>query len=238
MGEEKTEKLSEVLHNIPHGPYQAHETPVDYVIKVHEDVIAVVPKWGRKAKAVVDFITAGPDLLQLLTLGSSAFEAGSRRSARRLLASIFEHHRRTQHRSLIPRCFYCFQSVAWKNPPPDGMKYPVMRHDGTWRDAGFFPLSEDSVEWVRKMRLEPCHYCGGAGGTVDHKVPECQGGAWSQENLVPACLFCNSLKADLDYEDFKAILAAGLRPILEQYGADAIDFVELRKARQPASGVP
>jgi len=42
-----------------------------------------------------------------------------------------------------------------------------------------------------------CAYCGKPATTVDHVVPRCRGGQNSWENLVAACLTCNSRKADL-----------------------------------------
>ena len=54
------------------------------------------------------------------------------------------------------------------------------------------------------LRELPCHYCGGAGGSVDHKKPVAKGGTWARENLLPACHPCNHLKGDMDYEEFMA----------------------------------
>ena len=41
-----------------------------------------------------------------------------------------------------------------------------------------------------------CAYCGQAANTIDHVIPRCKGGQNTWENLVAACLRCNSRKAD------------------------------------------
>lgn len=61
--------------------------------------------------------------------------------------------------------------AKWLHRPAVCSKSGVMRRDG---------------------RL--CAYCGRHGGTVDHVVPQCQGGANTWENLVTACSACNSRK--------------------------------------------
>ena len=50
-----------------------------------------------------------------------------------------------------------------------------------------------------------CEYCGETvspdNATLDHVVPRSLGGGNEAENLVTACLPCNSIKADRTYED-------------------------------------
>lgn len=41
-----------------------------------------------------------------------------------------------------------------------------------------------------------CAYCGKTANTIDHVIPRSRGGINSWENLVAACLTCNSRKAD------------------------------------------
>jgi len=41
-----------------------------------------------------------------------------------------------------------------------------------------------------------CAYCGKAANTIDHVIPRSRGGQNTWENLVAACLHCNSRKAD------------------------------------------
>lgn len=43
------------------------------------------------------------------------------------------------------------------------------------------------------VRQDPCSYCGGPGGTVDHIVPKMLGGPrWTWTNYTGACRKCNS----------------------------------------------
>lgn len=55
-----------------------------------------------------------------------------------------------------------------------------------------------------ELRKQPCHYCGGPGGSVDHKIPISKGGAATIENSIPACKPCNNFRGDRPYEEFKA----------------------------------
>lgn len=41
-----------------------------------------------------------------------------------------------------------------------------------------------------------CAYCGKSANTIDHVIPRSKGGKNTWENLVAACLACNSRKAD------------------------------------------
>ncbi len=41
-----------------------------------------------------------------------------------------------------------------------------------------------------------CAYCGKSANTIDHVIPRSRGGKNTWENLVAACLLCNSRKAD------------------------------------------
>lgn len=59
-------------------------------------------------------------------------------------------------------------------------------------------------KWMRVMRASPCHYCGGKGGTIDHKQPVATGGKTSKENCVPCCEPCNRAKGShYSYSEFK-----------------------------------
>jgi 5-methylcytosine-specific restriction endonuclease McrA len=55
-----------------------------------------------------------------------------------------------------------------------------------------------------------CAYCGAQVDlTVDHRVPLSRGGDDSMENLIPACLSCNSSKHDrteLEFQAWQALL--------------------------------
>ncbi len=50
--------------------------------------------------------------------------------------------------------------------------------------------------WLITLQSDPCSYCGGPGGEVDHIVPIAQGGSNDLSNLTAACRRCNALKKD------------------------------------------
>lgn len=52
------------------------------------------------------------------------------------------------------------------------------------------------AEYERLTRLDPCSYCGHAGGTADHIVPLTAGGNHGPMNITGACHACNSGKRD------------------------------------------
>lgn len=62
------------------------------------------------------------------------------------------------------------------------------------------------AEWRKIIddHFSRCHYCGigGVPLTQDHKIPVSRGGGYTAENIVPACLACNSSKGAKDYNKF------------------------------------
>lgn len=52
--------------------------------------------------------------------------------------------------------------------------------------------------------LYVCVYCGADFAHTDHVVPKSKGGPGHPQNLVPACLMCNSVKTDTDVLTFIA----------------------------------
>lgn len=70
-----------------------------------------------------------------------------------------------------------------------------------WVDTYKPRVSEDclvSKKTILNRDNHTCVYCGGKnkGTTVDHVIPQSQGGLNSWNNLVAACMPCNSKKAD------------------------------------------
>lgn len=49
-----------------------------------------------------------------------------------------------------------------------------------------------------------CHYCGQTATTADHRIPKARGGSSLPENLVAACVSCNSAKRDRTADEFIA----------------------------------
>lgn len=56
------------------------------------------------------------------------------------------------------------------------------------------PLDDDARAYIRVLLRDPCSYCGGKGGSIDHIVPVDAGGTNDWWNLTSACLSCNSRK--------------------------------------------
>lgn len=48
--------------------------------------------------------------------------------------------------------------------------------------------------YIADLLTQPCEYCGGEGGTLDHVVPLSRGGLHIPANLASACLRCNLSK--------------------------------------------
>ena len=69
------------------------------------------------------------------------------------------------------------------------------------------------AEW-QKLRLvvlardgRTCHYCGGWANTVDHVVPKAYGGTDALDNLVAACMRCNSRRSPGTWNRRRALRA-------------------------------
>lgn len=67
---------------------------------------------------------------------------------------------------------------------------PWVAEDGRLRCGGHTP------RWRNVLRADPCAYCGGPGGTIDHIVATATEGENALENLTGACPKCNVAKAD------------------------------------------
>lgn len=83
---------------------------------------------------------------------------------------------------------------------PLGVGMPLgatMREDGDSHREG----------WMRVIRRDPCSFCAGAGGTVDHIEPQARrargiGGVHSWVNYAGACESCNSKKGSMPLLEF------------------------------------
>ncbi len=63
------------------------------------------------------------------------------------------------------------------------------------------PLGEEGSHgdrWMRLIRRDPCAYCGGPSGTVDHIRPRCRPDRTTHRwvNWTGACARCNHAKRD------------------------------------------
>ena len=59
------------------------------------------------------------------------------------------------------------------------------------------PESRKRVFAKTVVRLDPCSYCFGPGGTLDHIKPKADGGTYGWTNLTSACKECNNARGKL-----------------------------------------
>ncbi len=61
-------------------------------------------------------------------------------------------------------------------------------------------------EWQKILddHFHRCHYCGKKADNLhqEHKIPVSKGGGWTKDNIVPACISCNSAKRTRNYKKF------------------------------------
>lgn len=76
----------------------------------------------------------------------------------------------------------------------------LKRRDYARRKGAIVPSRPvTAADWLEivKQHKNRCHYCGKKKPlTLDHVIPVTKGGLHVKENIVPACLICNSTKAD------------------------------------------
>lgn len=65
--------------------------------------------------------------------------------------------------------------------------------------------------WFQRMRKRilkrdgyKCRYCLKPAKTIDHVKPHVRGGAWAEHNLIVSCHYHNSIKGNMDLEEFFA----------------------------------
>ena len=71
-------------------------------------------------------------------------------------------------------------------------------------------LHKDILPDLKLEQLNLCFYCLKENpDTVDHLIPKSKGGSHHKDNLVAACKKCNDRKADLNADEFIAIISQG-----------------------------
>jgi len=111
--------------------------------------------------------------------------------------STFERHALIVDKSpiLAEVCSDCYRRV--KNKVAE-------HHSHARRHGGMYTLKVS--EWLEILKASEghCHYCNKLVGyenlIVEHQTPLSWKGANSKENVVPACISCNSSKGDRDVE--------------------------------------
>lgn len=78
----------------------------------------------------------------------------------------------------------------------------------------YFTLTERRNEIYERDKWH-CGYCGDAvtreNATLDHILPQSQGGTHAKDNLRTACLMCNSIKSGKSEEEAAALLLKNIR---------------------------
>lgn len=85
------------------------------------------------------------------------------------------------------------RSKAWRAANPQEAKRQAAE---IYQERKLARGDVDTLEWLKLIRRDPCSYCGGGGGTVDHIEPKVRGGLNHWSNYAPACRSCNSSKND------------------------------------------
>jgi 5-methylcytosine-specific restriction endonuclease McrA len=62
------------------------------------------------------------------------------------------------------------------------------------RDFRTIGRDPECQDYAAHLRYDPCSYCGGTAGALDHIVPVVTGGGDNWENVTAACTVCNSRK--------------------------------------------
>jgi hypothetical protein len=87
-------------------------------------------------------------------------------------------------------------------------------------------------QWVRasKKCQGRCWYCGAKPEelTIDHAKPRSRGGKNTDENLVPACFYCNNLKAQLTLSEWRKFVKMKVIRSLMSLGYFNGDLVKIK----------
>jgi len=82
---------------------------------------------------------------------------------------------------------------AWRGANPERSRQYVRDYQRRRRSTVVGDIREIEA-WMRVLECDPCVYCGGPGGEIDHIVALARGGNHSVDNLTGACKSCNSSK--------------------------------------------
>ncbi len=115
---------------------------------------------------------------------------------------------RAAARQCLPPVRALYHALQWHAAPTWAVHPAGLAYRG--KTIGSAP------SWRAVIRRDPCGYCGGPGGTIDHVIARAAGGPDDSRNTAGACRACNTAKAD--------------RPLLV--------FLVARRAAMPPDPVP
>jgi 5-methylcytosine-specific restriction endonuclease McrA len=94
------------------------------------------------------------------------------------------------------------------------------------------PRSPRKQQWWRAAKKcgGRCWYCGRQPEelTVDHAKPRSRGGQNQDDNLLPACEYCNNLKANLTVSEFRKWVKVKVIRRLMELGYFSSDLSQVR----------
>jgi 5-methylcytosine-specific restriction endonuclease McrA len=90
----------------------------------------------------------------------------------------------------------------WRKANPDKLRLYSSERRSRTRLASVFVISDREIA---QLLRQPCFYCGGLGGTLDHIIPLSKGGLHGIGNLVGACERCNKSKSNKFITEWKKV---------------------------------
>lgn len=85
--------------------------------------------------------------------------------------------------------------ARWREENPEAQRVWTAHHRATRAGVVSTLTRDEWLEILKRFRW-CCAYCDGPFESLDHVVPLSRGGANTADNVVPACLSCNSAKQD------------------------------------------
>lgn len=92
--------------------------------------------------------------------------------------------------------------AEWRAANPDLIAAAHFRRQSRLKGQSWGFTNDYIAKLLAALKAQPCAYCGGPGGEVDHIVPVARGGLHHPQNFVPACRLCNVKKNDKLLEEW------------------------------------
>ncbi len=105
-------------------------------------------------------------------------------------ARVLAQGRESYARNPTPSYLY---SLNWRAENRQRVR-ALTRESSARRRALVGQQRRDISDHAQVLRRDPCSYCGGDGGVIDHIVPLAGGGDHAVANLAGACRSCNARK--------------------------------------------
>lgn len=94
------------------------------------------------------------------------------------------------------------------------------------RKRGLKPITSEILISLKAIFGDICVYCGQRAETLDHIIPVSKGGQSDLNNLVPACLACNSSKKAREVHDWlREKYDASVPPVIYE-GGSIIEYLD------------